>query len=135
MAAGVVAISGADVASWFLGGGEEKAGVKVASEDAEAIGYKSFSAFKRMFGAADEGMQWHHIVEQTGSNAARFGPEALHNSVNLVKLDAATHAKVSAYYSSKQSFTGGLTVREWLSKKSFKEQYEFGQQVLARVTQ
>ncbi|MGN6186680.1 MAG: RHS repeat-associated core domain-containing protein [Thermoanaerobaculia bacterium] len=134
MAAGVVVISAADIASWFFGGAEEKAGAKIVGEGAEAIGFKSFGAFKRMFGAAGEGMQWHHIVEQTGPNAARFGPEALHNSVNLVKLDAATHTKVSAYYSSKQSFTGGLTVREWLSKKSFKEQYEFGQQVLARVT-
>jgi hypothetical protein len=78
-------------------------------------------------------MHWHHIVEQTGANAARFGPEALHNGANLVRMDAATHAKISAYYSSKQAFTGGVTVRDWLAKKSFKEQYEFGQRIMQQI--
>jgi hypothetical protein len=100
---------------------------------AEAIGFKTFRAFKRMMGAAGDGKHWHHIVEQTKSNVARFGGQALHNTVNLIKLDAPTHAKISAFYSSKQAFTGGLTVREWLSKKSFKEQYELGQKFMQDI--
>lgn len=36
----------------------------------------------------------------------------------------------SSYYSSKQPFTNGLTVRNWLSGKSFKEQYDFGMKTL-----
>jgi RHS repeat-associated protein len=127
MAAGVVVISVADVASWFIGGGEEKTAVKTT----EAIGFKTFNAFKRMFGVAGEGMQWHHIVEQTAGNAGKFGSEALHNSVNLLKVDAKTHAKISAYYSSKiPGVSGTQTVRQWLSTKTFQEQYQFGLQVL-----
>jgi hypothetical protein len=34
--------------------------------------------------------------------------------------------KISGYYSSKQPFSEGKTVRQWLSTKSYEEQYEFG---------
>ena len=36
------------------------------------------------------------------------------------------------YYSSKDLFTGGKTVRDWLSTKSFKEQFEFGKRQLEK---
>jgi hypothetical protein len=68
------------------------------------------------------------MVEQT-INSGKFAPELLHNPANLFKLPhgkGTIHAKLSAFYGSKQSFTDGLKVREWLSKKSFKEQFEFG---------
>jgi hypothetical protein len=39
--------------------------------------------------------------------------------------------KVTGYYNSKQfDFTNGLSVRKWLSGRSFEEQYNFGLQVL-----
>jgi hypothetical protein len=75
-------------------------------------------------------MNWHHIVEQTPANLARFGPQSIHNTENLVRLDAALHGRISAYYSSIQPFTGGQTVRQWLSTQSFEAQETFGQQVL-----
>jgi hypothetical protein len=83
MAAGVVVISVADIASWFIGGAEEKTAVKTT----EAIGFKSFGAFKRMFGVAGEGMQWHHIVEQTASNAAMMST-APHANFSTASLSA-----------------------------------------------
>lgn len=83
-----------------------------------------------MFGPAGPKAEWHHIVEQAAGNTARFGASALHNTVNVVRLDNTTHRAVSAYYSSKQSFPAGKTVREWLSTKSYKEQYEFGQRIV-----
>jgi len=125
MGAAVIFLSVADLGSAFLAP-EEKGGIA----GAEAIAFKTFNAFKARFGAAGARLEWHHIVEQTASNAAKFGAEALHNSVNLVRLDKSTHRAISAYYSSKQSFTGGMTVRQWLSSKSFKEQYEFGQRIM-----
>lgn len=36
------------------------------------------------------------------------------------------HAKISGYYFSKQDFTYGMTVREWLSTQSYEDQYSFG---------
>jgi len=82
-------------------------------------------------GPAGPDMQWHHIVEQTPGNVAEFGPEAIHNTNNLVPLDTAVHRQVSGYYSSIQPFTGGQTVRQWLSTQSFDAQMQFGRQVLS----
>jgi hypothetical protein len=93
-----------------------------------AKGYASFKQFKNVFGKAGSKKAWHHIVEQT-INSGKFAQEILQNPANLLPLPhgaGSIHAEVSAYYSSIQEFTGGLTVREWLSKKSFKEQFDFG---------
>lgn len=92
-------------------------------------GYASFAAFKAANGAAGKGMAWHHIVEQGGSNVAKFGATKVHNVNNLVKLEhgaGSIHAKISGYYSSKRPFTGGQTVRQWLSTQTYKQQYDFG---------
>jgi RHS repeat-associated protein len=96
----------------------------------KSIGFKSFSAFKRAMGAAGKGRHWHHIVE--ASQAGKFGANEIHNTKNIISLPAEIHHKVSGYYSSVQKFTKGLTVREWLSTKSFKEQYKFGLEVIKR---
>ena len=91
-------------------------------------GFATFEDFKDAFGAAGPGLAWHHIVEQT-INSGKFAAELLHNPANLLKLPhgkGTIHAKISGYYNSRRDFTGGLKVREWLSKKSFKEQFEFG---------
>ncbi|WP_199141134.1 hypothetical protein [Pedobacter sp. ASV12] len=91
---------------------------------------KASIPFRRLkaYGKAG-GQAWSHIVEQTPDNIANFGNQAIHNTGNLVGLEHGTesiHAKVSGYYSSKQTFTGGQTVRQWLSGKGFQEQYDFG---------
>ena len=84
---------------------------------------------------AGQGQAWHHIVEQTPGNIAKFGNELIHNTENLIRLPhgaGSIHAKISGYYSSKDFFTGGKTVRQWLSTQSFEEQYEFGVQILKK---
>jgi RHS repeat-associated protein len=96
-------------------------------------GYKSFSAFKRAEGEAGEGQAWHHVVGQTSSNVKRFGAETIQNTENLVKLPhgpGTIHNQISGFYSSKQPFTGGQTVRQWLSKQSFGDQAAFGRSVI-----
>jgi hypothetical protein len=91
-------------------------------------GFQTFNDFKDAFGAAGKGLAWHHIVEQA-VNSGRFAREILHNPANLFRLPhgkGSIHAKISGYYSSKKSWTGGVTVRQWIARKSFKEQFEFG---------
>jgi RHS repeat-associated protein len=92
--------------------------------------FRSFRAFKEIAGPAGPSMHWHHIVGQTANNIERFGPEAIHSADNLIAVDASTHARISGFYSSKQAFTGGQTVRDWLAKQTFEEQREFGLRVL-----
>lgn len=95
-------------------------------------GFRSFSAFKRALGPAGPGQQWHHVVEKTPGNVARFGGEAIHNTGNLVRLETGVHRQVSGYYSSIQDFTGGQTVRQWLGTQSLEAQQQFGLDVLRR---
>jgi RHS repeat-associated protein len=100
-------------------------------------GFRSFSAFKQALGPAGPGQQWHHIVEQTPGNVARFGGEAIHNTGNLVRLGTAFHRQVSGLYSSiRPDITGStsLTVRQWLSTQSFQAQGAFGQRVLQNIS-
>lgn len=93
-------------------------------------GYKSFRAFKRAQGAAGEGMHWHHIVGPTPGNVSRFGAESIHNTSNVIALDADLHQRISSYYERVQPFTEGQKVRDWLSDKSYEEQRAFGLQIL-----
>ncbi|NJM24453.1 MAG: hypothetical protein HC859_01920 [Bacteroidia bacterium] len=98
-------------------------------------GFSSFNAFKRAMGSAGEGKAWHHIVEQTPGNLVELGAETIHNTGNLIKLPhgaGSIHNRVSGYYSSKDFFTGGLTVRQWLSTQNYQAQYDFGIQTLRK---
>jgi RHS repeat-associated protein len=106
------------------------AAVVKVTDNLSGVGFRSFSSFKRMLGAAGGGQAWHHIVEQTSGNISRFGAQSVHNSANVISLPKELHQKISAYYSSKQAFTNGMTVRKWLSTKSYKEQLEFGLNLL-----
>jgi hypothetical protein len=94
--------------------------------------FKSFDSFKNVMGPAGEGRAWHHIVEQRRSNVERFGPEAIHNTENVLAIDKSTHDAISAYYSSKSRDVGGMVVREWLREKTYEEQRIFGLMVLKR---
>ena len=105
----------------------------IQSFDSYTEGFKTFREFKNAYGPAGTGYAWHHIVEQTPSNIAKFGPEKIHNINNMIRLPhgpGSQHALISGFYSSKQNFTHGLTVRQWLSTKSFSEQYEFGLKII-----
>ncbi|RKI13514.1 hypothetical protein D7Y15_16625 [Corallococcus sp. AB030] len=99
-----------------------------------ARSWNSFSGLKQARGPAGPGKQWHHIVEQTDGNVRRFGPQALHNTENVIALDESVHQQISRYYSSKDPFTTGVqtTVRQWLSGQSFQAQRDFGMMILMR---
>lgn len=77
-------------------------------------------------GKAGDDMNWHHIVEQHKDNVAKFGEEAIHNTINVIRLPKDVHTKVSAHYSSKQRYTDGKTVREWLKTQNYEEQVKYG---------
>ncbi|WNG37305.1 hypothetical protein F0U61_29255 [Archangium violaceum] len=92
--------------------------------------FKSFDDFKAFMGPAGEGKAWHHIVEQRKVNVDRFGPEAIHNTENLISVDKAKHDAISAFYSSKSQQTGGMVVREWLRTQSYEKQRNFGLMIM-----
>jgi len=125
LAPGAVAM----VARNSSGGGPSRAGFQA---------FKSFDSFKRAKGPAGAGEQWHHVVEQTPGNVERFGPEALHNTENLLALEGDVHTNVSRLYSSiRRNITGSgtLTVRKWLSTQTYEAQRQFGLQAIENVRQ
>jgi hypothetical protein len=93
-------------------------------------GFETFNDAKKFLGSPGEGNQWHHIVEQSQINKSGFSATQIQNTNNLIAVDKATHAKISGYYSSKQAFTEGKTVRDWLAGQSYEKQFEFGMQKL-----
>jgi RHS repeat-associated protein len=135
----VALFEGAGVVAGPLAGSLKVVGKKtVAARGVSRVasqGFRSFDAFKRAMGPAGEGMHWHHIVEKAG-NVKRFGAETIHNTSNLMRLDVATHQRVSGLYSSiRPAITGSdsLTVRQWLSGQSFEAQRAFGLQAIEKV--
>ena len=97
-------------------------------------GFDSFSQFKRVVGPAGKGQAWHHIIEQTPSNIAKFGANKIHNINNLIKLPhgkGTIHAQISGFYSSIRRGTS-MRVRDWLKNKNFNEQYQYGIKALER---
>lgn len=93
-------------------------------------GFSSFSSFKHALGPAGENAQWHPIVELTPGNLARFGAQTIHNTENLVPVPIGIHNQVSGFYSLKQPFTGGQTVRQGFSTQPLEAQQQFGRQVM-----
>lgn len=104
-----------------------------AIDAAELPGYRSFAAAKRDLGPAGPGKVYDHVVEQSQIGRSGFKPEEVHHPYNLNPVDARVNQAKANYYSSRQPFTGGSTVREWLSGQSFSEQYEFGMDVLRQI--
>ncbi len=100
--------------------------VQSAANAQQGVGYNSFNALKKAIGSPGSGNQWHHIVEQSQIGRSGFTPQQIQNTANIIAVDAPTHAKISAYYSSKPTFTNGVTIRDWLTGQSFQQQYDFG---------
>ena len=93
--------------------------------------FDSRSQLLRYLGRAPEGMQWHHIVEQ--SQAAQFGQRPIQSVENIVAIPIEAHHRLNGYYSSKRPIYYPNTVRGWLRGQSFEAQYEYGMERLKQV--
>lgn len=98
--------------------------------------FRTFKALKNYLGDPGKNYAWHHIVEQSQSGKrANFPPEWIHNTHNIVAIPSGRntiHAKISAFYSSKQPFSEDKIVRDWLANKSYDFQFEFGKRTLEK---
>jgi hypothetical protein len=83
-----------------------------------STGYQEWQTHRGMTkarGSAGPNKEWHHIVEQPEGNIRQFGPEAIHNTENVIALDKTLHDMVSAFYSRKYPLltrSRDLTIRE-----------------------
>jgi len=99
--------------------------------------FTSFDNLKANLGSPGEGNAWHHIVEQCQIKETRagFATGNIQNTQNIISIPTGSgtiHSQISAHYSSipPQGFTGGKTVRDWLSTQSFDEQFKYGFEML-----
>ena len=98
-------------------------------------GFNSFKDLKEYLGSPGKGNAWHHIVEQSQIKKSGFSSTKVNNVKNIISIPhgkGTVHAKISGFYSSKPDFTNGLTVRQWLSTKSFDEQFNYGMKILKK---
>ena len=93
------------------------------------------ASYRGDLGSPGAGNVYDHVVEQSQIGRSGFAPEEIHNPFNMNPVSAETNQLKANYYSSKQFFTGGGTVRDWLTGQSFADQYEFGMDVLMRIEQ
>lgn len=96
-------------------------------------GFDTFDQLKRYLGPAGDGMEWHHIVEQSQIIKSGFSPRTIHNTSNIIAVEEGTHDLVSAVYNTNVAGPGSGKVRNWLAGQSFGDQYEFGLQVLRNL--
>ena len=92
--------------------------------------------FTKVYGAAPKGMDWHHYVEQRLAKNGTFGPTLIYSTENSVLIRSGAnspHTAISAYYSSKRTFTGDQTVPQWLSGQSFEFQMRYGKDIYNKV--
>lgn len=95
--------------------------------------FDTYKAFKKQYGRAGDGYEWHHIVEQSQVRNGSVIAQDVYSVQNTIRLDYATHRKISGIYSSKNATLTGsttMTVRQWLTGKSYAEQYEIGVMLL-----
>ena len=104
--------------------------LSIISTNSFQKGFSTYREFKKVYGSAGEGFEWHHIVKQRSVNVERFGAERIHNINNMVALPKSLHRKISGFYSSKQWWTKGVRVRDWLANQPFEEQYNFGIKII-----
>ena len=116
---------------------KSKVGGECDSESGRDIvpdkGFSSFKDLKTHLDSPGDGKVWHHIVEQSQITGSGFSSEQVNNINNVIAIPhgkGSIHAKISGYYSSKQFFTGGKTVRQWLAGQDFKTQFDFGMNLL-----
>ena len=106
-----------------------RGGPAESATNSAADGYSSFAKAKTALGPAGEGNVYDHVVEQSQIARSGFAPEQIHNPANLNPVPSYVNQLKANYYSTKPDWTGGRTVRDWLSGQSFEFQHGFGMQV------
>lgn len=114
----LTAEDGATLAIGIFPGGSDIVGLSKAAKTLPE-GYSSFSAAKRAMGSPGQGNVFDHVVEQSQIRRSGFAPEDIHNPFNMNPVSARSNQIKANYCSSKQPFTGGKTVRDWLTGQSF----------------
>ena len=97
----------------------------------EEDGFETYYRFKKIYGKASKGREWHHIVEQSQIKKSGINPKLIHSPRNIIEIDKNVHRRISAHYKTRMHIPKGeVPVRDWLAGQSFEVQYEYGINIL-----
>jgi hypothetical protein len=105
----------------------------------EDEGFSSFGAFakdewadelEKRFGRAPTGYDYHHIVEQGGTNAKDFAPDVLNSTENIVKIPKYLHEEINVVYGSPAKEAPTMSLRQWLRGQPYDVQRYWGIKVM-----
>lgn len=108
----------------------------LAAKITPATGHITFDKLKAAMGGSKVGYQFHHLVAQGYNNVTRFGVLMIQNTKNVVVISNALHQKLNGYYNSKLPDNwNGLTFGEFMSTKSYSEQYQTNVKLLIKFAE
>ncbi len=99
--------------------------------------FSSFNAFRKdvfgkYFGAAGDGYEYHHIVEQGGSGLDDLPAGIMNSTENVIKIPRLLHEEISAEYGANYEGTG-KTLREWLSTQPYEVRRAKGIEIMRKL--
>jgi hypothetical protein len=99
--------------------------------------FSSFNAFKKdvfgkYFGAAGDGYEYHHLVEQGGAGLDHLPAGVMDSTENIVKIPRLLHEEISAEYGKEYEETG-ISLREWLSKQPYDVRRAKGIEIMRKL--
>jgi hypothetical protein len=99
--------------------------------------FSSFDAFKKdifgkYFGAAGNGYEYHHIVEQGTAGLNDLSAGIMDSTENVVKIPRLLHEEISAEYGRTYEDTG-KSLREWLSTQPYEVRRAKGIEVMRKL--
>ena len=120
--------------------------IKKYYADTENKKFDTYKDFKKHYGKAGEGNEWHHIVEQSQVKNGSVLAQDVYSVNNTIKLDYANHRKITGIYNTRignlnqkgvtglsDLFSGvnqNITVRQYMSNLTYEQQYEMGISIL-----
>lgn len=87
---------------------------------------RSLRELQDAVGVSRPGTEVHHINEEAAAEKAGDPKWLINGDDNLVRIPKRQHRDISDYYQTKSGDFDGLSPREWLEGKSWKERREFG---------
>ncbi len=96
--------------------------------------FNNMTTFRRYLGSAGDAMHWGHFVEQNKTNIEQFGKQQIHNTLNVIKMDAPVNRAMNKIYSTKPQGSA-LTNRQIINQKPYVEQFKFAVKTYLQVMQ
>lgn len=87
--------------------------------------FKTERELRAYLGPAGPGREWHHIVEKRLAGIL-FPAELIHSTDNIINLPVELHRKINGRMSRKSRETEDIVRRFYISRFSFRHQYNYG---------